>query len=619
MIRTAVILAAGLGSRLGERGKESPKGFLAIDNTPIIEESIGKLIEQGFERIIIGTGHLREFYEGLARKYPIISCGYNEKFARTGSMYTLFTLKDLISEDFILLESDLIYDKSGLKVLNNEVYPDVILASGKTNSNDEVYIEVTDKGFLVTMDKDGGKLSNIYAELVGITRISYPTFQKMCAFSEKIFDIKPKLDYEQALVGIARDVNIYVRKIIDFAWCEIDDAHHLNLARSRVYPKIKERESLQSVKRNILLNPGPATTTDSVKYAQVVPDICPREKEFGDLMDSISVELTGFVANPRKYTTVLFCGSGTAVVEAILSSVIGKDERILIVNNGAYGKRMCQIAEVYNINYVEFKSRNDIPLDLDRLESSLRDSDKRISLLAVVHNETTTGLLNDIQAIGTICKRNNVKFIVDAMSSYAAIPIDMEEMNIGFLAASANKNLQGMPGIGFVIANREMLENTRSIRPRNFYLNLYAQYKNFSETKQMRFTPPVQILYALKQAILESRIEGVEARYARYSKSWRVLIEGIERLGLIYLVPKEYQSRIITAIVDPDIEGYNFNDMHDFFFMNGFTIYPGKLDNANTFRIANIGDITSDDVVSFVTLLEQYLSDIRRGRNANNI
>ena len=612
MIRTAVILAAGLGSRLGQKGLEKPKGFLILDKIPIIEESIHKLIEHGIERILIGTGHLREFYENLAIKYPIIHCKYNDRFASTGSMQTLFTLKDLIGEDFFLLESDLIYEKTGLKLLNNEHYPDVIIGSGKTDSSDEVYIEASDKGFLVALSKDREKLTNVYAELVGISKISYETFQRMCAHSEKVFESKPRLDYEEALAGIAHNTNIYVRKIDDFAWCEIDDEHHLNLALTRVYPKIKGREKIQAIKRNILLNPGPATTTDSVKYAQVVPDICPREREFGELMASISDELTCFVAHPREYTTVLFGGSGTAAVEAILSSVIDTNDRILIINNGAYGKRMCQIAEVYNLNFDEFSSRNDAALDIRGLESFLLESAQHISHLAVVHSETTTGLLNDIQTIGTVCERNNVKMIVDAMSSYAAIPINMNEMNISYLAASSNKNLQGMPGIGFVIANREMLEHTRSIRPRNFYLNLYAQYKNFTETNQMRFTPPVQTLFALKQAILETRIEGVEARYARYSKSWGTLVEGLDRLGLSFLVPKEHHSRIITAIIEPNIQGYDFNEMHDYFYSNGFTIYPGKIENTKTFRISNIGEITFKDILSFLNLFEKYLSNIRK-------
>jgi aspartate aminotransferase-like enzyme len=191
-----------------------------------------------------------------------------------------------------------------------------------------------------------------------------------------------------------------------------------------------------TVKRTILLNPGPATTTDSVKFSQVVPDICPRETEFGHLIEYISTELTRLVSDPEHYTTVLFGGSGTAAVESMINSVSDKDV-VLIVNNGMYGKRMSEIAEVYGLNYLEFKSPSDDAIDLDALERVIQTSDRTISHLAVVHHETTTGLLNDMKAIGELCKRHRIDLLVDAMSSYAAIPIQMNEMNICYLASSS--------------------------------------------------------------------------------------------------------------------------------------------------------------------------------------
>lgn len=364
-----------------------------------------------------------------------------------------------------------------------------------------------------------------------------------------------------------------------------------------------------TIKRNVLLNPGPATTTDSVKFAQVVPDICPRETEFGMLMEFVCEELTHFVADPQHYTTVLFGGSGTAAVEAILSSAIGTGS-VVIINNGAYGKRMCQIAEVYGLAFHEFRSAPDQPVELNMLEQWIINAPCKVSHLAVVHNETTTGLLNDIEAIGELCRRHQIEMIVDAMSSYGAVPIRMREMNIAFLAASSNKNLQGMPGVSFVIANRDCLNRLKLVRSRSYYLNLYEQYAYFSETRQMRFTPPVQTLYALEQAIKELKQEGIAARYARYCKSWDTLASGIRRLGLTHLVQEEHHSKIVTSIVEPDCDEYDFQHMHDFFYDKGFTIYPGKLGRLNTFRVANIGDITFKDIEAFLELLEEYLEGI---------
>ena len=358
-----------------------------------------------------------------------------------------------------------------------------------------------------------------------------------------------------------------------------------------------------TIKRNILLNPGPATTTDTVKLAQVVPDICPREKEFGDVMEYISNELTSFVADNENYTTILFGGSGTAVVEAVISSVIDKNKNFLIVNNGAYGKRMTQIASRYKIDFVEFKSSPIEPIDINELEKTIKENN--IDYLAVVHNETTTGLLNNLDEIGELSKKYNFELIVDAMSSFAAIPIDMKKQNISYLVASSNKNIQGMAGVGFVIANKNSLNRLKDVEPRSFYLSLYEQYQNFIKTHQMRFTPPVQTLYALKQAIIETKKEGIENRYKRYSKSWETLINGLKKLGLKYLVEDRYHSKIITSIFIPD--GVDFDKMHDYFHEKGFTIYPGKVEEFNTFRIANIGDIDYNDIEEFLKLLEGYL------------
>lgn len=366
---------------------------------------------------------------------------------------------------------------------------------------------------------------------------------------------------------------------------------------------------MQAIKRMILLNPGPATTTDSVKLAQIVPDICPREKEFGYLMQYISTELTRLVADPDHYTSVLFAGSGTAAVESIISSVTN-DGVVVIIENGAYGKRMCEIAEAYGIPYLVFKNPPDKAIDLDALEQVIQTSKQAISHLAVVHHETTTGLLNNIQEIGELCRRHQIDMIVDAMSSFAAIPIQMKDMNISYLASSSNKNIQGMAGVSFVIAKKEKLESIKHQKPKNYYLNLYAQYKYFSEKLQMRFTPPVQTLYALKQAIEEIKQEGVTARYERYTKSWETLINGITRLGLTYIVPPIYHSKIVTSIVEPDCATYDFQEMHDYFYNNGIVIYPGKLNGLNTFRIANIGDITYQDIETFLALLDGYLRSI---------
>lgn len=379
------------------------------------------------------------------------------------------------------------------------------------------------------------------------------------------------------------------------------------------------------IKRNILLNPGPATTSNTVKNAQIVPDICPREEEFGQIMEFVSKELTDFVGSNNQYTTVLFGGSGTAAVEAIISSVVN-DENILIINNGAYGERMCQMAEIYKLNYIEFKCSPVDGIDFTKLEEVIRQHNEdisekieiynikdgiisnrnRISTIALVHHETTTGILNDIGRVGEFCDKYKIDMIVDAMSSFAGIPINMQKMNIKYLASSSNKCIQGMPGISFVIANKESLEKTKNIKPRNLYLNLYEQYSYFKNNYQMRFTPPVQVLYALKQAIIETKEETVEKRNERYRECCRILLDGLNKIGLKTLIEEEKSSMLLTSIIEPKNEYYSFKSLHDYLYSKGFTVYPGKVGIENTFRIANIGEIFPSDIEKLIEALENY-------------
>lgn len=611
MVNTAVILAAGLGSRLKERTTHQPKGFVEIDGLAIVERSIQQLLASGITQIMIGTGYLSSFYEQLSEKYPAITCIHNKDYRDSGSMYTLYQMKDVLTSDFLLLESDLLYDPSGLKYLMDDTAEDMILASGTTHSKDEVYIEYDHNQYLVGMSKQLSELKRADAELVGICKISIDTYKRICQWSADVFTEHLKWDYEQALVAVSQHKPLLVYKLEHYVWCEIDTEEHLIRAQNEIYPKLQQTTNYTvPIRRHILLNPGPATTTDTVKFAQVVPDICPRETEFGELMKWTAEQLTSLVAPIDQYTTVLFGGSGTAAVEAVLSSVIGEG-KLLIISNGAYGERMAEIVEAYSIDYEVFSSSPILPLVLDEIEQVLQHNQNIFTHVAVVHHETTSGLLNDIDRLGQLCARYNVDLIVDAMSSYGAIPIDMPQSNISFLISSSNKNIQGMAGIGFVIANRDKLQALQHYTPKNYYLNLYKQYAYFEKTGQMRFTPPVQTFYALKQAIIETQIEGVEQRYARYTRSWEILIQGLDQLGLEYLVPLEHHSKIITTIQEPAITGYDFDDMHDYLYGYGITIYPGKIGQLSSFRIANIGDINYEDITYFLQKLKEYLDTIR--------
>jgi len=367
-------------------------------------------------------------------------------------------------------------------------------------------------------------------------------------------------------------------------------------------------DNLPKVRREVLLNPGPATTTDSVKYAQVCPDICPREKEFGDVMEWICGELSLMAGKPDRVETVLFGGSGTAADEVMISSCVPDSAKLLIVDNGAYGERFAKIASVYKLNFEVYKSGGFTPLDCDAVKDKLVNG--KFTHFAIVYHETTTGLLNPAPELCRFCRELGITTIVDAVSAFAAIPIDMDNDGFDFMASTSNKNIQGMAGVAFVFCRKEALLKTAAYPMRNYYLNLWEQYSYFKKNRQTRFTPPVQSLYALRQAIIETKLEGIENRYVRYAACWSELVKAVKKLGLKMLVPESAQSKLITAIIEPPSPKYSFDDLHDFAKSKGFTIYPGKLSDADTFRIANIGDIQPEEMRIFTDILETYMRSI---------
>lgn len=372
------------------------------------------------------------------------------------------------------------------------------------------------------------------------------------------------------------------------------------------------------IKRNILLNPGPATTTDTVKYAQVVPDICHRELEFQKIMQQIQCDLVKIAQGDENYTSILFAGSGTAVMDAVINSVIPPKKKVLIVNNGAYGQRMVNIAKVYRIKFKEIKSSGYEALSLEEIEKVI-SQDQDIACIAMVHHETTTGVLNPARQVGELANKYNLVFILDAMSSFAGIPFDIKEFKIDYLLSTSNKCIQGMPGLSFIICKIESLEKIAKYPRRSFYLSLYDQYLYFEKNHQMRFTPPVQTIYALKQAIQELFTESMQNRYRRYTQCWQLLREGLQEIGFKLLLPIELESRILLTVIEPSNHKYSFNKMHDLLYEKGFTIYPGKVSSNNSFRVANIGAINTNDIKKFLIEMKKPLKQMGLGTKRDQL
>ena len=363
------------------------------------------------------------------------------------------------------------------------------------------------------------------------------------------------------------------------------------------------------IKRNILLNPGPATTTDTVKMAQVVPDICPREKEFAEIMRQIRKDLVDIVhGDQQKHTAVLFCGSGTINIDICLNSLLPEGKKALVINNGAYSARAVEVCRYYGLPHIDMQqSIFDTP-DLEALETMLKENPD-VGIVYITHHETGTGLLNPIRKIGEIAHRFGAVFVVDTTSALGMIPFDIQKDNVDFCMASAQKGLMAMSGLSFIIGDREIIERSKDYPKRSYYCNLYLQYDFFERTGEMHFTPPVQTAYALRQAIKEYKEEGEEAKFARHRRVNEAIHQGIERLGMEYVIDRDKESGLVVSVKYPDLPEWDFNKVHDYCYEQGFTIYPGKISTTDTFRLCSLGAIDAPDIEEFFKVFEAALNE----------
>ena len=361
------------------------------------------------------------------------------------------------------------------------------------------------------------------------------------------------------------------------------------------------------VKRNVLLNPGPSTTTDTVKNAQVVPDICPREKEFGGLMKGIREDLVKIVhGDLDKYTSVLFCGSGTICIDVVINSLVDEGKKVLVCNNGAYSSRAVEICEYYGIDHIDLKGPLDKPFDVNVLEEALKENPD-VGLVHITHNETGTGLLNPIREIGALVHKYGAIFTVDTTSTYAMRPIDIEKDNIDFCMASAQKGLCAFTGLSYVVGNKEIIEKSKNFPKRSYYCNLYLQYEFFEKTGEMHFTPPVQTIYATIQALKEYWAEGEAGKWERHTRVFNAINKGLDDLGFKQVVKEGDRAGLVSAAIYPNDENWDFEKVHDYCYENGFTIYPGKISGTNTFRLCALGAIDEADIKDFFVVFKEAL------------
>jgi 2-aminoethylphosphonate-pyruvate transaminase len=359
----------------------------------------------------------------------------------------------------------------------------------------------------------------------------------------------------------------------------------------------------------ILLNPGPANTTASVKQALVMDDLCHREPECFEMMRRCRERVVALAGAAPDFTAVLFTGSGTAAVEAAIASAVPAGKALLVVDNGVYGDRMGRIARAHGIPFHTVKSDIFTPADPAAVERELR-AHAEISHVAVVHHETTTGLLNPVAEIARAAAGLGRRVIVDAMSSLFGERLEVAQDGIDFVTASANKCLQGMAGISFVLGRRTSVEALAGATPRSVYLDLHGHYAS-QEQDNTPFTPAVQVLHAMEQALVELDAETVKRRIDRYAENARVLRVGMARLGLEILVPEAARSNILTTFRLP--EGVTYEALHDAMKRRRYIIYAGQGPlKTYAFRVSNMGTLTPQDMEGVVEAFTASIAELRK-------
>jgi 2-aminoethylphosphonate-pyruvate transaminase len=377
-----------------------------------------------------------------------------------------------------------------------------------------------------------------------------------------------------------------------------------------VFLSVTKNKTNMNKEDKLLFTPGPLTTSQTVKEA-MVRDLGSRDTEFINVVKSIRRDLLKLAGleNETKYDSVIMQGAGTFGVESIISTVIPEHGHLLVIKNGAYGQRIENIAEKYGIKVSALECNEDEVPAAQTVSTFLKDH-RDITHVAIVHCETTTGIFNDLNSIGKEVKKAGAVYLVDAMSSFGAVPVNFLEAGIDYLVSSSNKCIEGVPGFSFVICNADDLESCKG-QSRTLSLDLYAQWKGLNSNGQFRFTPPIQTILAFQQAVVELFEEGgVAGRAFRYKKNHSILMDRMTRMGFIPYLKPEVQGYIISSFFYPNNETFDFNEFYNFLNNKGFVIYPGKLSQANCFRIGNIGRLYPYDMKRLVSAVALAIKEL---------
>jgi len=597
----ALILAAGYNSRLKDI-IDVPKTLLKIGSTTILERQINALMDAGFAKqdIFVVAGYKHNMIQAVHNSIII-----NEKYREYNNAYSVYLAlkyfldnsKKSFDEDIFIFDGDLVYDEGLIDQLTKSEKKNILVTKEILYSQtlkDEIILEKEDSEITeMIIPKRGEPLDEIYKDkklfsFSGILKLS----------PEKAKELKNALEnpglwktwYTVPLPSIVNKGGFYnfaLPKSLKFCF-DIDNKED--------YKRLQDLNNELKPKAYKMFVAGPVNVSKKTKEAMVYSEIGHRESEFSDLFKDIKEKLPyAFGVNPQQYSTIVIGGSGTAATETLLSSILHKNKKTLVVSNGAFGERIAEICDLYKISILHLNYGWGVYPKLEEIEEKLRKN-KEIEAVTMVLMETSTGMLNPVHETGKLCKKYNKIFIVDAISALGGEKLNMENDNIDYCLANTNKCLRGLPVFGIICFRKSSLEKCRDIKPRSYYLDFF-KYIKYSEINQTPFTPQIPLFYMLRQALNELIEEGIENRIKRYENNGKLLKQKLREMGLKFQLKKGMSNLMVNILIP---KNYTYKYLHDELKKRGYIIYPGKGPLlGKVIHLANIGTLNEEDVLQF--------------------
>jgi 2-aminoethylphosphonate-pyruvate transaminase len=616
----ALVLAAGNGVRLDPITQHLPKAMLPIGNETVISRLVRQLSKSGVTEVCVVVGyqserlseHLQEVTERLGVELQLLC---NPDYASTSTAYSTRLAEQWIKdESFLLIDGDLVTTDEVIARMAGRECSTIAYEPRPISGPEEMKVAVDTCGNVETVAQLGKSMSaeHIAGECIGLTAFDEIGTKHLFAALNQLEPSQLALEYyERAINDVAGQLHITTLRVGHADWIEIDFVTDFLEAATKFGGG---RESqIPNIAEQVLLCPGPVRVSPAVRRALMHQDIGHRESEFIEILTRTRQKLLQVfgVGTTSGYTNVILTGSGTAANESVISSYL-PGKRTLVPVNGEFGLRLVDLCLCHHVDVAALDFGWGEPFELDRIDSMLRSGN--YDTLLMVHHETSTGMLNPILEVGSICARYGVALCVDSVSSIGAEPLHIQEANVTFCTGCSNKAIGSLPGLSFVCGKTKAFASLAGQPARSNYLDLFRHFEFEEKRFQTPNTPAVSLFFALEAALDELLAETLERRMRHYDRLSSLVRNGFAAIGWKALIPEESMSRVLTTFLYPT--GLDVDAFHQWVRKHDFVIYRGKGPlEPRAFQVANIGWLQDADIHRFVKVITEYDAMFRDSRS----